>query len=583
MVSLTADPQLEGLAYNGGPTPTYALEPTSPAIGAGSASAVLPTVPSGLADWWQGQGNTLDSVGTANGTIYGGVTYAPGIAGEAFDFNGTNGYIAIPPSADVVGTGAFTVSAWIKTSSNGLIIQQRDASNFNGEYVLAVVGGKINFWDFGNSEYGFNFSSNKTVTDGNWHYIVAVRLANGTGEIYIDGQLDSTQAGNVVPAGSDVNVYIGADYRNLVYGSSPEYFNGLIDEVQIYHRALSASDVQTGYVFGPTQTQTVYNASAAPATIDGLVGWWSGNGNALDSTGNDPGTTTSSVTYTAGQSGQAFQLNGQSGEVTIPDSAALDTPNFSIGGWFELTQAPASGSEIYLASKYNGNSNGWILRVESNLTWGFSVLRSPTAGVTASSSTPLALNTRYYISATYDGTTANVYLNGVLAGTATLPGGYTSSTTPLVLGAASWSSGGYMQGLIQNFSYYNRALSLYEVQALYFNAGGVPTVDQRGFSEIVNGQVDIGSYEVQPYVVTSTSDSGRGSLRQEVADDVSGDEPIEFAPSLAGQTITLTSGPIDDQEQPYDHRSGLRRVDDQRRGMPASSSTSSRARCRSPA
>ena len=175
------------------------------------------------------------------------MTYAAGEVGEAFQFNGTNSYIAIPPSADVVGTGAFAVSAWIKTGSDGLIIQQRDSSNFNGEYVLQVLGGKINFWDYGNSEYGFNMTSNESVANNQWHLIVAVRLANGTGQIFIDGQLDSTAAGNVVPIGSNVNVYIGADYRNLVFGYSPEYFNGLIDEVTIDHAAPSALQIEAAY------------------------------------------------------------------------------------------------------------------------------------------------------------------------------------------------------------------------------------------------------------------------------------------------------------------------------------------------
>ncbi len=227
VVAVTANPQLEPLAYNGGSTPTLALAPGSPAIGAGNNAAALPAIPAGLADWWKAEGNTLDIVGGATGTIQGSagaVTFGPGIAGQAFQFNGTNGYIAVPPSADVVGTGAFTISAWIKTGSDGLIIQQRDASNFNGEYVLAVVGGRVNFWDYGNSEYGFNFTSNRTVADNNWHYIVAVRQANGVGQIYIDGQLDSSQSGPVVPAGSGVNVYIGADYRNLYYGSCARVF-----------------------------------------------------------------------------------------------------------------------------------------------------------------------------------------------------------------------------------------------------------------------------------------------------------------------------------------------------------------------
>ena len=147
-----------------------------------SAAGAAP--PAVAADLFKGEGSANDSAGSANGTLVGGVTYATGEIGNAFQFNGTNSYIAIPPGADVVGTGAFAVSAWIKTNSDGLIIQQRDASNFNGEYVLAVVNGKLNFWDFGNSEYGFNMTSNGAVANNQWHYVVAVRLANGTGELF---------------------------------------------------------------------------------------------------------------------------------------------------------------------------------------------------------------------------------------------------------------------------------------------------------------------------------------------------------------------------------------------------------------
>ena len=50
---------------------------------------------------------------------------------------------------------------WIKTGSDGVIIQQRDGSNFNGEYQLAVSGGKLYWWDYGNSQYGFSMTSTK--------------------------------------------------------------------------------------------------------------------------------------------------------------------------------------------------------------------------------------------------------------------------------------------------------------------------------------------------------------------------------------------------------------------------------------
>ncbi len=210
----TANPQLTPLANTGGPTPTQVPLTGSPAISTGSNALLASTATAipGLTDLWLGNGNAQDSAGTSNGTVNGGVTYAPGLSGQAFQFNGTSAYVAIPPSADIVGTGGFAISVWIKTTAaNGNIIQQRDAGNFNGEYVLLLAGGKVNFWVYGNSEYDVNMTSNASVNDGNWHNIVAVREPNGTGEIFIDGKLDSTQSGPDTPVGSNVNVYIGAD------------------------------------------------------------------------------------------------------------------------------------------------------------------------------------------------------------------------------------------------------------------------------------------------------------------------------------------------------------------------------------
>ena len=150
------------------------------------------------------------------------------------------------------------------------------------------------------------------------------------------------------------------------------------------------------------------------------------------------------------------------------------------------------------------------------------------------------MNTWYYLAGTYDGTTARIYVNGVQTGSATLAGGYTTSSTNLSIGSASWFSGGYTAGQIDEFAFYNRALSPSEVLQGVNNGVGIPTTDQRGFLRSVNGAPDIGAYERQPYVVTSTADSGPGSLRQVLATDSDG-SPITFASVLTGQTITLAS------------------------------------------
>ena len=145
---------------------------------------------------WNGEGNANDSAGSSNGTLTStGVSYATGVVGQAFQFNGSGGYVTLPTSADITGTGALSISVWIKTSSDGVIIQQRDPNNCNGEYLLAVQGGKVYWWDNANGQYGFQITSTRSVDDGQWHHIVAVREANGTGQISIDGQLDSIPGG----------------------------------------------------------------------------------------------------------------------------------------------------------------------------------------------------------------------------------------------------------------------------------------------------------------------------------------------------------------------------------------------------
>ena len=197
-----------------------------------------------LLDSWKGDGNTLDSVGPSTGTTAGDVSYGPGIAGQAFSLGGNGSYVDLGTGSDVTGTGAFAVGAWIKTTADGVIINQRDANNYDGEYYLAVSGGKINWSIFGGGTSEFNFTSNRTVADGQWHYVLAQRLTDGTGQIYIDGFWDSSRSATPEPLGSGFHVYIGEDVRNVYFGSPPGNFVGQIDEVRIYSGALSPAQAQ---------------------------------------------------------------------------------------------------------------------------------------------------------------------------------------------------------------------------------------------------------------------------------------------------------------------------------------------------
>ncbi len=343
-----------------------------------------------------------------------------------------------------------------------------------------------------------------------------------------DNSAANTAGGVYNASGGAASVQGTIIAANSAAGSSPEVYgtfvslgNNLIGNLA-GATGFVASDLTSianpglaplAYNGGPTPTVALLSGNPAidagfvPAvrmpSLPGQIHEWNGEGNANDSGGFDNATISGSVGYAPGVVGQAFQFNG-SGTVVAGDTPALDSTSFTVGGWFNITQALAPGTEHFLASKYNGAYHGWVLRIGNNLQPGVSVSGSTTADVNVFSPTPIGLNTWYYLAATHDGSTVKLYIDGTLAASASLSNGYVPSSTSLTMGSASWYSGGYVNGLANELSVFNRALSPAEIQALHANLGQatytplvLPALDQNGNARVANGTVDIGAYEFQ--------------------------------------------------------------------------------------
>jgi flagellin-like protein len=208
-----------------------------------------------LVGYWkfdEGTGTTAaDSSGNGNdGTLVNGPTWIDGKYGKALTFDGVNDYVLVPKyGSNFFGSGPFTIEAWINAnnvSSYRPVVCSGDpnsqpATNF------WVVNSKVRFVlrESGATDYK-DVYSNSILSLGNWYHIVAVRDGSNM-TIFLNGKYDNSisngPTGNV--GSTNYYLYIG----KLSYGTL--YFNGTIDEVRIYNRALSADEIWNHYVHGP--------------------------------------------------------------------------------------------------------------------------------------------------------------------------------------------------------------------------------------------------------------------------------------------------------------------------------------------
>jgi hypothetical protein len=224
--------------------------------------------PSGLVGWWAAEGNANDSFGANNGTLQGGMSFANGEVGQAFQFDGATGYVKIPASSSLdVGSGAgFTVEGWINpanVTSNQPLVEW----NANNEDVgigvhlwisLPVPGagpGSL-FANLKNPANNFILNTGPgLVTNGGFqHVALTYDKPSGMATLYYNGAIVAQAVSpypNYTPA-TTADLYLGKRIAELptTIGAAGTVFGGLMDEMSIYSVALSSSQIQAIYNAG---------------------------------------------------------------------------------------------------------------------------------------------------------------------------------------------------------------------------------------------------------------------------------------------------------------------------------------------
>lgn len=423
-----------------------------------------------LVSYWPLDGNSNDSKGSNNGTDTA-ITYNASYAvqsnfGQGASFNGSSSKIDLP-NLGVSGSSARTISGWFYVPSISASMylycsgKGSDNTNFSLSVTNAVNNSQLYLYCNNNDYYtGVN-----TVPLNQWFHMTLVydggTLSTSTVHFYINGvSLSSTKAGTGNAAANTTNSDYSIGYYRI--GNS-NFFNGYSDDVAIFNRALSASEVNELYQ-GMTLGEYLGSGSSTTKLLLHL------NGNSTDSSGNGNNGTDSNITYVDGKFGKCASFNGSSSKITINNGFSTikgdDTHTISL--WVKCNDF--TNSPVILASR-SGDYDIFFFELGTNtLYWGY---RSA-SGVNYRTYT-ISTNSGWnlYTLVKTGATTGDVYINGVLQSNYTGSINAISSTDngDLVFGVYTGDTL-WLNGLIDETIIENRAWSSEEVKKYYTNSLG---------------------------------------------------------------------------------------------------------------
>ena len=318
----------------------YAVVVSNVAGSVSSSNAVLTVIssppcapaPSGLVSWWRGEGSAVDSADSNDGTLLNGASFAAGMVGQAFSFNGSNQCVQIPYAPSLVNSN-YSVEAWVKP-----LAQVSDAINqdvlFGQSYgqcqLLARTGstGVRVAFAFGTDHFTFyEAAGTSEIPIGQFTHLAGT-WDGTTLRLYINGVLNAQGTPGASPVDSGCAFQIGGFYSPAAGDCSyvGQFFNGLIDEVSYYKRALSGAEIQS-----------IYNAGGAGKCPSGMA----------------PSITQQPASETA--------LAGSSATFTV---AAAGTPPLSYQWRFSGTDiAGATGTSLTLSNVQPAQAGIYTVRV----------------------------------------------------------------------------------------------------------------------------------------------------------------------------------------------------------------------------
>lgn len=205
-------------------------------------------------------GDVVDSEGSNTGTNVGATRGATGLIGNCFDFDGTNDEVTVADNNTLdFGTGDFSVNFWVNApnttaADGGLVTKKITSSPWTGFVIRFTTNHKVDYITTGVAR---TITISTGIADSSWHMITLTRSSN-TVQLYLDGSADGS-------SGTDNE---NIDNANIMrfgqlqgFGS---FMDGLLDEIGIWNKALSTTEITDLYNSGNGLTHpfTVGNSFA---------------------------------------------------------------------------------------------------------------------------------------------------------------------------------------------------------------------------------------------------------------------------------------------------------------------------------
>jgi hypothetical protein len=428
--------------------------------------------------WYDVSGNNI------NGTLTNGPTFN---SNGAIVFDGVDDYVNCNNNSNpLLNPGpseAWSLSTTFKNSQplpndNTIygIAGKRVINEVNG-YTLMLRGGNYNgvlarLSTSGQSLVDIvpitNYSN--ILSNGNYHQMVMTYGTNDTGSLYIDGVL----VGQSIAPNFDFNNASSAFKIGVGDTNNGHPFNGSINSVSFYNKALTQTEIKQNYF----QSNIVTDGLVFMTDANNLVSYPKSGTTSYSLTGSYVGNLINGVSF-ANNNGGVFSLDGSDDYIQIPydsywNSNVFGTAtNFTLACWvkpdlFENWDTLISKIDI-------NNVGGWYSANEGPAIWSYDggfqgVFTSGVAGNPAGSymilSYPTTNTTKWYhLCLTGDGTTLRFYVDGVevandLLSNRTYP--VTTSTVGPTFGYRQ-----YWKGQMANMSLYTRGITSFEVQQNY--------------------------------------------------------------------------------------------------------------------